>query len=79
MHLVVAHNPGGVHKLVALKAPKEEAGVEHAREEIFAEARVATLLTAIDSARTFCSQESPNALSARPSVGSDQKRAREAR
>jgi serine/threonine-protein kinase len=55
--LALAHGPGGVDKLVALKASKEASGVELAREEIFAEARVSALLNHPNIVHTFGTAE----------------------
>ena len=51
VYLAVAHGPGGVQKLVALKAYKEEGAAAH--EALYAEARIASLLSHPNLIQTF--------------------------
>ena len=53
VYLAVAHGPGGVDKLVALKASKAGIGFDLARDEIFAEARVSALLSHPNIVQTY--------------------------
>jgi serine/threonine protein kinase len=53
VYLAVAHGPGGVDKLVALKASKAGIGLDLARDEIFAEARVSALLNHPNIVQTY--------------------------